>query len=225
MNRKLLILVGPVAGIVMFVAVVWIATLFVSHNEYRDAYRAPAATADTTPRAEGVAAEQAAAETKAKATPYVEAEYPDVPRCREPRGDLGRRAAPSAVRGLRACRPNLRVHRRGDWLQDRGSAIRPARARVHEAALGLLLAHRDLRRVPDVHADRAVPEVHELPDERVLPDVSPVRPALLRSKPSSSTPTTTAGGSSIPWCILAWGSASTSWARRSCSSPMPGSRS
>jgi cytochrome d ubiquinol oxidase subunit I len=79
MNRKLLILVGPVAGIVMFVAVVWIATLFVSHNEYRDAYRAPAATADTTPRAEGVAAEQAAAETKAKATPYAEAEYRTFP--------------------------------------------------------------------------------------------------------------------------------------------------
>ena len=79
MNRKLLILVGPVAGIVMFVAVVWIATLFVSHNEYRDAYRAPAAAADTTPRAEGVAAEQAAAETKAKATPYAEAEYRTFP--------------------------------------------------------------------------------------------------------------------------------------------------
>ncbi len=79
MNRKLLILVGPVAGIVMFVAVVWIATVFVSHNEYRDAYRAPAATADTTPRAEGVAAEQAAAETKAKATPYAEAEYRTFP--------------------------------------------------------------------------------------------------------------------------------------------------
>jgi cytochrome bd ubiquinol oxidase subunit I len=79
MNRKLLILVGPVAGIVMFVAVVWIATLFVSHNEYRDTYRAPAATADTTPRAGGVTAEQAAAETKAKATPYVEAEYRTFP--------------------------------------------------------------------------------------------------------------------------------------------------
>ena len=79
MNRKLLILVGPVAGIVMFVAVVWIATVFVSHNEYRDAYRAPAAAVDTTPRTEGVAAEQAAAETKAKATPYVEAEYRTFP--------------------------------------------------------------------------------------------------------------------------------------------------
>ena len=79
MNRKLLILVGPVAGIVMFVAVVWIATVFVSHNEYRDAYRAPAAAVDTTPRTEGVAAEQAAAETKAKATPYAEAEYRTFP--------------------------------------------------------------------------------------------------------------------------------------------------
>ena len=79
MNRKLLFLVGPIAGIVMFVAVVWIATVFVSHNEYRDQYRAPAATVDQTPRAEGVAAEQAAAETKAKATPYVEAEYRTFP--------------------------------------------------------------------------------------------------------------------------------------------------
>ena len=34
--------------------------------------------------------------------------------------------------------------------------------------------------------------------------------------------TTTAGGSSIPWCIWVSGSASTSWARRSCSSPIPG---
>jgi cytochrome d ubiquinol oxidase subunit I len=79
MNRKLLILVGPVAGIVMFVAVVWIASLFVSHNEYRDTYRAPAATADATPRAEGVASEQSAAETKAKATPYAAAEYRTFP--------------------------------------------------------------------------------------------------------------------------------------------------
>ena len=67
-----------------------------------------------------------------------------------------------------------------DRLQDRRSAIRPARARVHEAPLRLLLAHRDLRRVPDVHAHRSVSEVHELPDERVLPHVSPVRAALLR---------------------------------------------
>ncbi len=40
-----------------------------------------------------------------------------------------------------------------------------------------------------------------------------------------STPTTTDGGSSIHCFTWAWGSASTSWARRSCSSPMPGSRS
>jgi cytochrome bd-type quinol oxidase subunit 1 len=75
MNRKLLVLLGPVAGIVMFVAVVWMATVFVGHNEYREPYRAPVANVDATPRAEGVAAENAAAETKARATPYVEAEY------------------------------------------------------------------------------------------------------------------------------------------------------
>ncbi len=78
-QRKLLLLFGPVAGIAMFVLVVWVAMSFVSHNEYRDTYRAPAAAADQTPRAEGVAAEQAAAETKAKATPYVEAEYRTFP--------------------------------------------------------------------------------------------------------------------------------------------------
>jgi cytochrome bd ubiquinol oxidase subunit I len=79
MNRKLLILLGPVAGIVMFVAVVWVASLFVSRNEYRDTYRAPAATVDATPRAGGVVAEQSAADTKAKATPYVAAEYRTFP--------------------------------------------------------------------------------------------------------------------------------------------------
>ena len=51
--------------------------------------------------------------------------------------------------------------------------------RVHEAPLGVVLAHRDLRRVPHVHAHRSVSEVHQLPDERVLADVSPVRAALL----------------------------------------------
>ncbi len=60
------------------------------------------------------------------------------------------------------------------------SAVRPARARVHAAPLGVVLAHRDLRRVPHVHAHHPVPEVHELPDERVLPDVPAVRPAVLR---------------------------------------------
>ncbi len=78
-NRKLLVLLGPVAGIVMFVAVVWMASVFVGRNEYKEPYRAPAASADSTPRAEGVAAEQAAAESKARATPYTEAEYRTFP--------------------------------------------------------------------------------------------------------------------------------------------------
>ncbi len=74
-NRKLLILFGPVAGIALFIAVVWIASVFVHRSEYRDTYRAPAATADATPRAEGLAAEKADAETKARAKPYQEAQY------------------------------------------------------------------------------------------------------------------------------------------------------
>ena len=79
MNRKVLVLLGPVAGILMFIGVVWVASVFVGRNEYREPYRTPVATADATPRAEGVTAEQAAAESKAKATPYAEAEYRTFP--------------------------------------------------------------------------------------------------------------------------------------------------
>ncbi len=74
MNRKLLILLGPVAAIVMFAATVKMVSVVVS-REYRAPYRAPAAAGDPTPRAEGLAAEQADAERTARATPYQEAEY------------------------------------------------------------------------------------------------------------------------------------------------------
>ncbi|HJR61420.1 MAG TPA: cytochrome ubiquinol oxidase subunit I [Vicinamibacterales bacterium] len=74
MNRKLLVLLGPLVVLVMFAGVVQMASSLMS-REYRDPYRAPSAAADPTPRAEGLAAERAEAEAKAKATPYVEAEY------------------------------------------------------------------------------------------------------------------------------------------------------
>jgi cytochrome bd-type quinol oxidase subunit 1 len=73
-NRKVQILLGPVAVLVMFGSVVWLASQLVS-REYRQPYRAPAASVDATPRAEGLVAEEADAEAKARATPYVEAEY------------------------------------------------------------------------------------------------------------------------------------------------------
>ncbi len=78
-NRKLLIFLGPIVGILMFVAAVWMASNLVSRNEYKDPYRTPAATTDTTPRVEGLAAEKADADKKAQATPYVEAEYRKFP--------------------------------------------------------------------------------------------------------------------------------------------------
>ncbi|NUR53175.1 MAG: hypothetical protein HOQ29_01895 [Acidobacteria bacterium] len=68
------VLFGPIAGLVMFAGAIWIASTLVS-REYKEPYRAPAAAADATPRAQGLAAEKADAETKARATPYVEAEY------------------------------------------------------------------------------------------------------------------------------------------------------
>ena len=175
--------------------------------------------------AEAQAAEKAAAEKKAKEKPYEEADVPSVSRRRQPRGHLGGRAAAPAVRGVRAGRPHLRRDRRGDRLQDRRSALRPARARVHEAPLRLLLAHRDLRRGADVHAHHPVSEVHELHDERVLPHVSPLRPAVLLR------------GFLPLHLLLRLGEIPSPGASRpgarpqrgrhgaSCSSPMPGSRS
>src|SRR5687767_11616057 len=77
-NRKLLFVLGPITGLVMFGAVVLIAT-FLTNREYKAPYRAPAAVVDPTPRAEGLEAERAATEAAARAKPYVEVEYRRVP--------------------------------------------------------------------------------------------------------------------------------------------------
>ena len=74
MNRKLLILLGPVLALVMFGATVKMASSLMS-REYREPYRVPAAAADPTPRSAGVAAEKAEADQAARAKPYEEAEY------------------------------------------------------------------------------------------------------------------------------------------------------
>jgi len=78
MNRKLLFIFGPVTGLVMFAAVIWMASTLVN-REYKEPYRVPSAAVDATPRTQGVAAESADAESKAKAKPYVEAEYRTFP--------------------------------------------------------------------------------------------------------------------------------------------------
>ena len=77
-NRKLLFILGPVTGLVMFAEVVWMASQLMS-REYRDPYRVPSAAVDATPRAQGLAAETADAESKARAKPYAEAEYRTFP--------------------------------------------------------------------------------------------------------------------------------------------------
>jgi cytochrome d ubiquinol oxidase subunit I len=78
MNRKLLFVIGPVTGVLMFIGVVLIAT-FLTNREYKEPYRAPSAVVDPTPRTEGLAAERADAEAAARAKPYVEAEYRTFP--------------------------------------------------------------------------------------------------------------------------------------------------
>ena len=224
MNRKLLVILGPVAALVMFVGTVQMVSWFRS-REYQGAV--PRAFRDRRRHAarRGTGRRAGRRRERDQGDALQGGGVPDVPRRWEPRRHLGGRAAPPPVCGVRPCRPDLRDHRRGDRLQDGRQEIRPARARVREAALGVLLAHRDLRRGADVHAHHPVSEVHELPDERVLSDLFARTSFSSSRKPSSSTPTTTAGASSIPWSILDWGSASTSWAPRSCSSRIRGSRS
>jgi cytochrome bd ubiquinol oxidase subunit I len=73
-NRKVLVLLGPVLGLLMFAATVKMVSLVLS-QEYRDPYRAPSTTVDSTPRAEGLTAEKAEQERQAQAKPYEEAEY------------------------------------------------------------------------------------------------------------------------------------------------------
>ena len=63
-SRKLLFVLGPVAGLLMFVGVVMIAKLL-TNREYKAPYRAPAAVVDPTPRAGGLEAERAAEEAAA----------------------------------------------------------------------------------------------------------------------------------------------------------------
>jgi cytochrome bd ubiquinol oxidase subunit I len=77
-NRKLMFVLGPVVALVMFAATVKIVSVVLS-TEYKAPYRAPSAAVETTPRVEGLAAEKADAESKARAKPYQEAEYRTFP--------------------------------------------------------------------------------------------------------------------------------------------------
>jgi cytochrome bd ubiquinol oxidase subunit I len=74
MNRKLALLLGPVLALLMFGGAVWMASALMS-REYQQPYRPPAAAVDATPRAQGLADEQAEAQRQARAKPYEEAEY------------------------------------------------------------------------------------------------------------------------------------------------------
>jgi len=74
MNRKMAVFLGPLAALMMFAGAA-IMVSWLMNREYREPYRAPSAAADPTPRAQGLAAERADAESAARAKPYVEAEY------------------------------------------------------------------------------------------------------------------------------------------------------
>src|SRR6187401_922150 len=73
-SKKLLFVLGPVTGLVMFGAVLLVAT-FLTNREYREPDRVPVTAVDQTPRATGLTDEKADAEATARAKPYVEAEY------------------------------------------------------------------------------------------------------------------------------------------------------
>ena len=78
MNRKLLVLLGPLAVLVMFAGVVKMASVLMSH-EYKEPYGSASATVDATPRVQGLAAEKADTENKDREKPYAEVEYRTFP--------------------------------------------------------------------------------------------------------------------------------------------------
>ena len=70
-NRRLLVLLGPIAAVLMFVATLKAVSVFVERREPAQAYRAQPAAAEQAP----AAATPPAAETEGKAKPYEEATY------------------------------------------------------------------------------------------------------------------------------------------------------
>ena len=78
MNRKLLVVLGPVAVLLLFLGVIKMASGLMS-QEYKEPYGAPSATVDATPREKGLADEKTAAENTAREKPYQEVEYRTFP--------------------------------------------------------------------------------------------------------------------------------------------------
>ena len=77
-NRKLQVLLGPVAAIVMFAGAFQMASLLMS-GEYRAPSRVPVETVDQTPRVAGLADEAEDAAEEARTRLYEEAEYRTFP--------------------------------------------------------------------------------------------------------------------------------------------------
>ena len=118
MNQKLLFVLGPITALLMFGGVVLVVSLLLN-REYQGALpgacrdRRPHAPRRGTGRREGRCGGQGTGDAL-RGSPV-----PKVPGRREPRRDLGGRATPPPVRGLRPGGSDLRVHHRGDRLQDR----------------------------------------------------------------------------------------------------------
>ena len=129
MNRKRLVLVGPILVLVMFAGVATMVSMVMS-QEYRDPYRVAAGGDRHDAARAGRGGGKGGSGSEGAGEALRGSRVPEVPRRRQPRRDLGGGAAAPAVRGVRAGGADLRVHHRGDRLQDRRPALRPARARV-----------------------------------------------------------------------------------------------
>ena len=191
------------------------ASLLMS-REYKEPYGAPSATVDPTPRAAGVADEASAAAKQAEAKPYEEAEYRRFP-------VVGSRVAIWAVAQLHLLFAAFVLavpifafiieaigYKTGDLRYDR---------LAHEFAKLLSVSFSLTATFGACLTFMLIilyPKFTNYLMQRVLSRPSSRTSCSSSRKPSSSTPTITAGGSSIPWCILVWGSASTSSARPSC---------
>ena len=207
-NRKRLVLLGSIAGLVMFAGAVTMASCgAASHQQPAQAPRPPAPTRRP-PRT-------AAAEKKAQDKPYEEATYRTFP-------VVGSRVAIWMVAQLHLlfaafvlAVPIFAIiveaigYKTGDLRYDRLAheftkllSVSFSLTATFGAALTFMLI---------ILYPKFTNYLMSVFSPTFLPYV-----VLFFARPSFSTPTTTAGGSSIPWCILVWGSASTSSARASC---------
>jgi len=203
LNRKVLFLLGPVAVLVMFAAVVWMASQLM--NPSTRAVPGSFAAVDATP-APGTDRRKGRCGGQGESHALRGGRVSRLSDRRQPRSHLGGGGAPPAVCGVRPCRPIFAIiievigYKTGDQRYDRLAYEFTKLLSTSfslTATFGACLTFMLIILYPKF--TNYLMSVSPRPSSRTCCSSS--------SRPFSSTPITTAGGSSIRWFILAWGSA------------------